>query len=145
MSSGCVYLCVLLSIVIATDFYGKQHIEYGKCLMLFWYKTDKILFVSCPLLTKVPSVTWMRIFVSLLLLSTIYHFMHVLLVAGAQTDAYTTPIFEETRKKEYITFYRIKEYIFQFQCRMYWNLTWQQSIRVKIFLWWKYLNVLTSI
>ena len=25
--------------------------------------------------------------------------MHVLLVAGAQTDAYTTPIFEKTRKK----------------------------------------------
>ena len=48
------------------------------CCFVARHKRYKRLFVLCPLLTRVPSVTWLRIFVTEL--STIYHFMHVLLV-----------------------------------------------------------------
>ena len=79
-------VCILLSIVMATYFYGKSHLTLtwanGKWMPdAVLLKTDKRLFVPFRLLTKVPSVTVMWIFVASLDHRSLYA-----CVAGAQTD-----------------------------------------------------------
>ena len=73
-----VVVCIFWSIVIATDFHQPTHWVRQMSDAVLLQDRYKRLFVLCPLLTRVPSVTWLWIFVTEL--STIYHFMHVLLV-----------------------------------------------------------------
>ena len=65
--------------------------------MLFCSKTDKRLFVPCRLLTKVPSVTVMWIFVASLDHRSLYA-----CVAGAQTDTslHNTYLLRNQRKDD---------------------------------------------